>query len=382
MIDNSLTIILTLRGRHLHTLRWMWHANRTSLPYHIIIADGEVHPTIDRLLSDPSIFPNISYEYHRYRDLSLTDYYKKIKETIAKVATTYTMCSDNDDFVMSTGIQKSINYLKNYPEYVCAGGKIPNFSLSQNKQLPNYVIGEISSIGFGYKNQHRDISNCLPSERVLQEIDYYQPVWYHVFRTNDLRLIIQEIEEINFSDASIVEFYHALRAVTLGKVHTDSSAICYLRQAGTSTNSHLSNDWVYYLLRSKLPEDFRAIAKVIAENVEINDINILAEFKETILDKYASYLRHMLGHTMMRYRFPRLFKIKHQLIWIRKIQYTPKWLQHRLIERNLKKEVLKNCQDATMILLLKNEFQEIKETLQGDDYVRFLKAYANDLLIH
>ena len=81
MIDNSLTIILTLRGRHLHTLRWMWHANRTSLPYHIIIADGEVHPTIDRLLSDPSIFPNISYEYHRYRDLSLTDYYKKIKET-------------------------------------------------------------------------------------------------------------------------------------------------------------------------------------------------------------------------------------------------------------------------------------------------------------
>ena len=47
-----------------------------------------------------------------------------------------------------------------------------------------------------------------------------------------------------------------------------------------------------------------------------------------------------------------------------------------------KKEVLKNCQDATMILLLKNEFQEIKETLQGDDYVRFLKAYANDLLIH
>ena len=67
-MKDNLTILLTLRGRHLHTLRWMWHANRVGLPCHVIIADGEVHPTIDRLLSDPGNFRNLSYEYHRHHD--------------------------------------------------------------------------------------------------------------------------------------------------------------------------------------------------------------------------------------------------------------------------------------------------------------------------
>ena len=120
--------MLTLRGRHLHTLRWLWHANRIGFPYHVIIADGEIHPTIDRLLSNPATFPNLSFEYHRHCDLSLSDFYKKCTETIQKVKTKYVMMSDNDDFLIISGIQRSIEYLDNEPEYVCAGGRIPNFS--------------------------------------------------------------------------------------------------------------------------------------------------------------------------------------------------------------------------------------------------------------
>lgn len=53
---NSTTILLTLKGRPLHTLRWMWHHNRIRLPFPIVIADGGNNQEIERLLSNPKNF--------------------------------------------------------------------------------------------------------------------------------------------------------------------------------------------------------------------------------------------------------------------------------------------------------------------------------------
>ena len=52
--DSRVTILLTLKGRDLYTLRWLWHANRVSLPFPVVIADGEVNPIVARLI-DPIV---------------------------------------------------------------------------------------------------------------------------------------------------------------------------------------------------------------------------------------------------------------------------------------------------------------------------------------
>lgn len=376
---NDLTIMLTLRGRHLHTLRWMWHANRIGFPYHVIIADGEVHPTIDRLLSDPATFPNLSFEYHRYADKTFGDFYKKCAETIRKVKTKYVMMSDNDDFSIIAGIQKSIAYLDNEPEYVCAGGKIPGFSIVSRQELAGNVIGQMTDTRFSYKHQCRDISFSSVSERVMDEINQFQPVYYHVYRTPALQVIFEEIEVHDFSDLTVHEFYCALRTVTLGKVRTDLSVICYFRQNGTSMLSSYFKDWVHHLLHSRLPQDFRAMATAIANEVErINGTNS-SVFRESILDAYAIYLRHMLGHTMMRYRFPRLFRAKQKLLWLKKLRVIPVWYQRSLEKKNFWRTLSNDCADATLLAAYKEEFGNIETTLRGDEFLTFIKTNAPDL---
>jgi glycosyltransferase domain-containing protein len=287
MNDKNLTIILTLRGRHLHTLRWLYHANINRIPYHIIIADGDVTPTIDRLLSDPSTFPNLSYEYHRHNDLSLSDFYDKLLITVNRVKTEYVMMADNDDFLITVGIQKSISFLNTAPDFVCAGGQLTDFTITPEKKLPYNVVGNFKGARFGYKYDCRDISVSSRADRVMEEIKNYQIIHYHVYRTTALQIIFRELKKLNFSDLTIYEYYIALRAVTLGKIRNDPSVVCYFRQIGTSMLSTYYKDWVHNLLRSRLPQDCRAMAESIS-NVVCNDEGINAEdFKEMFLDAYG-----------------------------------------------------------------------------------------------
>ena len=65
----------------------------------------------------------------------------------------------------------------------------------------------------------------------------FQPNFYNVFHTKELKIISDELIELNFSDLVINEFYIQLRASTLGKSKILSSSFHYLRQRGTSSIS-------------------------------------------------------------------------------------------------------------------------------------------------
>lgn len=378
MKNTDLTVILTLRGRHLHTLRWMWHANRIKLPYHVIIADGDVHPTIDRLLSDPSTFPHLSFEYHRHRDRTYSDFYKKCSETIRKVRTRYVMMSDNDDFIIKLGVKHCIDQLDDKSDYACAGGQIPGFTISPDPALAEMVIGSEFAPKFGYQYRCRDISSPSTQERVMDEITNYQTIYYHIYRTPILRTIFEEVERHDFSDLTVHEYYCALRAATLGKIKSDASVICYLRQSGTSSALAQNTDWVHHLMRSKLPQDFRTLATAISREVTKDDVG-LADINERILDGFASKLRHMLGHTMLRHRFPFLFLIKQKLSWIHTMRLLPGRFRRARAQRLFWHRFLKDCPEPALPSQYKTEFLDIESTLGGEAFPTFIKAHAGDL---
>ncbi len=380
MNKSDLTIILPLKGRPLHTLRWLWHADRIGFPYHIIIADGEVYPVIDSLLSDSDTFKNLSFEYHRYSDLTFKDFYRKCVDAAQKVRTSYVMIADNDDFPILTGIQQSISYLDSNPEYVCAGGKVPDFYIDSRSELSANVIGQLVGPRFGYTYPCFDNSNKPLSERVMDNITDSQLSYYHVYRTQALQTIFEEVEKHDFSELSVHELYIALRTITLGKVRADPSIICYLRQRGTSLNTYHKHDWVYHLLHSQLPQDYRVMANSIAKEMERQSGTNADAFRETILDAYAENIRHMLGHTMLRHRFPRLFKIKQKLIRLKDFQFIPVWYQRRKAEKKFWQVFSNDALDESSIESYKNEFGSIESSLQGDEFLFFIKTNAPDLL--
>jgi glycosyltransferase domain-containing protein len=379
MKSNKLTVILTLRGRHLHTLRWMWHANRIGFPYHVIIADGEVHPTIDRLLSDPARFPNLSFEYHRHNDKSYGDFYKKCTETVKKVRTDFVMMSDNDDFVINTGVQKSLTFLAMDTTYVCAGGQLPQFSVAPHHALPGKVLGQMAGLKFGYTHECRDISFASAAERVMDEIKQYQPIYYHVYRTEIFRTIFEEIERHDFSDLTVHEDFCALRAVTLGKAHTDPSVVCYLRQTGTSSSTTYWVDWVHNFLRSRLPQDYRTLAMAISKEAAKGDTDP-AELNEAILNAFANKIRHLLGHTMMRYRFPALFAFKQRFLRLADLWIFPSWYKRKWERMQYWRQFAKFCADPRALAGYREDFEQIEASLQDDGFLSFIKANAPELL--
>ena len=377
---SDLTVLLTLRGRHLHTLRWLWHANRVRLPYHVVVADGEVHPTIDRLLTDPCTFPFLSYEYRRYADSSYEDFYRKCVDSSNGITTKYTMMSDNDDYLIITGIEQSVAYLEKDDSYVAAGGKIPSFEIESCDSILSQVFGQLVKLKFSYGYQCHDLNMDAASARVLDAAKIHQVLYYHVYRTDRLNKIFQEIEELNFSDLTVHEYYCGLRAATLGKIKTNPSVICYLRQRGTSSGFSISKDWVHHLLHSCLPQDFRLLAKAIAAKIGNGDPVAIDSFSEELLDVYAQMLRHMLSCTMMRHRFPKLFRIKQKLHWTSNIHLIPAPLRTRLNESKFWTEFSADLGASLLFSTYKAEFDTICSNLQDESFLNFVKNNASDLI--
>jgi glycosyltransferase domain-containing protein len=377
---NKLTVILTLRGRHLYTLRWMWHANRVGLPFHIIIADGEVHPAIERVLSNPNNFPNLSYEYHRFVDISFSDFYRKCSAVISMVKTPYAMMSDNDDFLLSTGILQSIAYLDQAPEYVCAGGEIPVFTVVPPPGKTGKLLGKIAKISFGYSQGVHDIQDVSPADRVLNILNRYHVIYYHVYRTPALRQLFAEVERHDFTDLTIHEYFLASRTASLGKIKSDKSVISYIRQSGTSMlSTYYKNDWVYQLLHSDLPRDSRKMARGIADKIEHLGDQTVDKLAESFLAAYAIKLRYMLGHTMMRHRFPKLFLLKCKFSWLLKLQLLPLFLRKYLSFNAFWKVMSRKCTDKAVIMRYRSEINEIIASLQGDTFEAFATLHAPEL---
>ncbi len=382
MKTNDLTILLTLKGRHLHTLRWLWHANHICLPFHVIVADGEVHPTIARLLSNPETFPNLSFEYHRYEDRSFSDFYYKCADALGKVRTPYVMMSDNDDFLFPLGLQRSIAFLDSAPEYVCAGGGTPGFCLDAGSGVAPNVVGSLHRISYQFLKHHksRDLDNSSTTLRVLDELKNYFPIYYHVYRIEALCLIAHEIQAYDFSDLDIHERYWALRALTLGKVRSDPSFFFYFRQAFASMMSAYKIDWIDHLLQSRFPQDFRNMASKIAAEAARVDGCDPAELENQIREVYSMILRKRLPRILLRHQFPILFSLKQRFSALRLGRIIPVSIQRKLDETRFWKQLALNGATDDTIAIHAQEFADIEATLQGDEFIKFISRNAPELL--
>src|ERR1700676_638227 len=130
-IAPRLTIVLPLKGRHLFTLRFLWHANKARLPYRLLIADGQVDEAVASYLENSrDIFPNLDIEYVRYpNDSDYSRFFAKMSDALSRVRTPYAMMADNDEFLRIQGIEQALDFLDANADYVCCSGRAAAFSV-------------------------------------------------------------------------------------------------------------------------------------------------------------------------------------------------------------------------------------------------------------
>lgn len=399
----GLTILLPLKGRHLHTLRFLWHANRQRLPYHFLIADGEVHPQIAALLQRADReFSNIAIEYIRYPDdIDLTRYQRKMADAVGRVRTPYVMQADNDDFLIGSGLERCLTFLESEKRFVSCAGGIGGFAIGGDTDVTDAAVGVISHYYVRYNDAYlpRDFDSPLLSERIMDGFATSFSIYYNVYRTDALKTIFTEIAEINFSDLHLCELYFGMRAKTLGMARSDPTVMSYLRQFGSSMNGlGTSHQWVDRLVHGafshNVDEMVCRIAKIVAERDDISP------------DAFANTLRTQIAevvHTQLSARFRRDYDFRSRLhpasalkafaaaLGLESLVSAGRAIRGKaagrlnanaaLVERQKLLDALGNWKAPTSYIdVFSQELNEIASVIAGDEFLEFIRAKIPELL--
>jgi glycosyltransferase domain-containing protein len=310
-----LTVVMPLKGRHLFTFRFLWHANRARLPYRFLIADGQVNEAVARRLENSrKEFPELDVEYIRYPDdTGYSRYFAKMSDAMQRVRTPYVMHADNDDFLGFDGIERALDFLDANADCVCARGRIVTFSVySGLGERYGAVSGKFNR--FYMHGDVKEVAAPSATER-LQQGGLCSGLYYAIYRTEAPVRMWQEIAEIDFSDLMLHENFYVLRALTFGKVHTIKEMLSYYSQAGTGISYQPMRDWASHLLRSRFTSDAHATIECVslaAAEADGADAATIAENVTTILQhhfgKFLSTNYGMLTQIKraMRQKWPRL----------------------------------------------------------------------------
>lgn len=301
-----LTIILLVKGRTEFTKRWLDYMNAIHFPYEIIIADGEDDGAVESLVQNNITNHDLNMKFYQFNTHGgYTPYYSMIAKAISLAKSKYVMLCDNDDFIFPKGLDDVINFLETHHEYISAGGEIVNFKINNSCNTP-YGNDVIFLEPYNYFRIDEPQMDWEPQiESIFRD---FQPYWYNIYRKDSLQIIADELCELDLSDLVAMEFYAQLRTITLGRSKHIKGNSYYLRQRGTS---QISTDVNFFedLINRNLPQDIELISKKIASKVK-DSLNIAP----TIKTNYARYLNNLLAHTILRYRFPKLFLFKTFLI--------------------------------------------------------------------
>jgi glycosyltransferase domain-containing protein len=377
-----LTIVLPLKGRHLFTLRFLWHANAARLPYHFLIADGQVHPQLAGLLENSrATFPELDIEYARYpNDKNFSQYFRKMADAMRRVRTPYVMLADNDDFLCSAGIERSLEFLDTRHDYVCCGGGLAGFSVYSDRGTADYgLVGRFNK--FSYRYTIHDRSLDLSSDRTVERLRAGARNWwsyYAVFRTEAMATIWREVEEIDFSDLQVQEIFFATRTLSLGKALSDASTISYLRQYGTSLQTAYTKDWVAHVLRSRFTSDFNTTIDRISAAAAAADGADKEQIAEILRSIYEEWLREFLR---MNYGPSQTVKQ-----WIRDcVPGIVVWLKTRrrsftgLERASLFSSLARDGASPGYITAFRQEIDTIENVLKGPEFAKLIAPHVRKL---
>ncbi len=295
--DESLTILLVLKGRVSFTFRWMSYANRINLPFKVLIADGGAGNKAEKLLSDKIRFPDVHYEYIRYPyDETLGDYYAKMCDVLSRVSTPYLLLSSNDDLFLIEGIRKALSFLEMNAEYISSRGEIYQFGIRPTESNPEmrYVFGPLDVLNPPYFRRPSILSdNAL--DRVRQQCKEYCSNYHDVHRTVYARVRFNLLKNLNPKDLRFADQINDILSAADGKVHR-GKGLFGLHQCNTpgSYGQKVLDEfptWFDWIQSPWWPEDFKnlaaAVANVIAKDAGISFDEACQQFKQSYFTQFV-----------------------------------------------------------------------------------------------
>lgn len=384
---SAVALLLPLKGRPLHTLRFLWHANRQRLPHRIVVLDGQVESAIaDRLAKPHALFPALDIDYVRCPDdRTYQHYFDKMAAGCARLQTPYAMLCDNDDFVVDAGVAHAVDFLERHRDYAGISGGVAGFSLHRDGVLPN-VAGVIQSLGALYHDGYVAADYAAPrlADRVRQHFARGYSLFYSVFRTEALATVLRDSAAIGFSDLRAAETFFGARMKTLGKCGIDRRVISYVRQGGTSGGS--ANVWTADDLRGAGPRamEVARCLHALAGPIAAADSCDLAEVKAELRQLFADKLAAEAPSAAISDAPPQRWRDR---AWVAAGTMLPAGViavRRRLLRRRARAEIAGAMIDhgatAAEVASARQALIAIEACLERPEFPAFLRRHAPDLL--
>ena len=292
-LDDRLTILLTLRGRHAYTLRWLAYASYIRFPFPVYIADGSLDAGAEAALAEPSRFPHVRYEYRRYPpDRTYADFYAKVADALARVRTPYVAMGDNDDFFLVPGLEQALTFLTGRPDFATCGGQMAAFWVTPRTGTPDEspVYGDTA---WKCSCDARALDADVARERLrsLARWPGY-PLYHHIRRTRPFAGLFARLHELDFSDIFLHEQFLAFLTAIDGK--TRQLGTLYMAKqlnspessAGVHQAAH--GDWLGRMLAPSWARDFAAFLDATATALAERDGLPLGEAQRSIVETYRA----------------------------------------------------------------------------------------------
>ena len=139
-----------------------------------------------------------------------------------------------------------------------------------------------------------------------------------------------------------------------------------MRQRGTSS---ISTDYEFSkdLIKKNMPNDIRKLSSKISDIISENSDYTKEEIDSFILDSFSNYLNFYLPRVTLKFRFPKIYKLKLKFIQY----YSSKFLFLKNLRLSLQNNFIMNqifkLSEKKKLTSLKEEFNFIKNFLKGNE---------------
>lgn len=204
---DSLTILLTLKGRVELTKRWLSYLEYAKCQFPIVLADGsndDDQEYVSKLLAN---YSSLKITHKRFpEDQSWHDFFAKVEKCYSELDTPLVLMADNDDFYLVDNLEMIVEGMIKKPDLVSSCGDWLNIRLGSSNSGSSY---EISHIG---KRQSLDCDKLEERLEVFKDESYKANInlfncWYSVFKVNTIHEFYQLICRCGFPEVGIVEYY-------------------------------------------------------------------------------------------------------------------------------------------------------------------------------
>jgi glycosyltransferase domain-containing protein len=281
--NDIITIVIPTYNRPGYLKRLLGYYNDCRIAHQIIIADGGADETKKANRETISSFQTLKV-LHLHGYSPETPPLERLIDALKHVNTKYSIICADDDFITPNGIDRSINFLEDNPDFSIVHGRYITFHVESGENGENTFCWEPAYIS-------ESITSPNSADRLIRHLSgYLVPTFYAVHRTDLLQMVWSETYRFT-KDDNFSELLASMLAIIYGKMKCLDIMYCARDASNVGITKHLT--MIDYINSGTYDKQYAAFRECLAKHLS-RQAHLNLKKAEKIVDKaMTAYLKKL-----------------------------------------------------------------------------------------